>query len=355
MSTQINFTTTVGRLVAGSLYKGNDKDAEGNPLKIKNGPNAGQPRLDFYFALAIPKGVEQHWAQTEWGQKIWNAAHAAYPQASQNPKFAWKITDGDSQVPNGKGKKPCEREGWARSWVLHISSGYAPRIVKARPGTNPPAYDAFVEQDAVKLGYFVQVNINADYNGSSQQPGIYLNHSIVCFSAFGDEIFVGPDASQAGFGAAPLPPGATVTPPAGAFAASVPAAAPAPLVPGVPAPGAAFPAIPGAVAPAVMAAPVPVPGAPVMAPVPVPAPLAPVGSVPTPAAPVAIAPVPTAVMPSQQFVQVPAAPAAPVPVPAAPVAPVRQLTAAANGATYEQLIANGWTDATLIQNGLMVA
>ena len=55
--TAVNFTTPVGRLVAGSLYKGQDKDAEGRPLVVKNGPQAGQPRLDFYFAIAIPNRV----------------------------------------------------------------------------------------------------------------------------------------------------------------------------------------------------------------------------------------------------------------------------------------------------------
>ena len=44
------------------------------------------------------------------------------------------------------------------------------------------------------------------------------------------------------------------------------------------------------------------------------------------------------------------APAAP---PAAPVG--RQMTALAQGEPYESLIARGWTDVTLIQNGLMLA
>ena len=52
-----NITTPVGRLVAGSPYKGSDKDAEGRPLVVKNGPDAGKPRLDFYFAVAIPKNL----------------------------------------------------------------------------------------------------------------------------------------------------------------------------------------------------------------------------------------------------------------------------------------------------------
>ncbi len=37
-----------------------------------------------------------------------------------------------------------------------------------------------------------------------------------------------------------------------------------------------------------------------------------------------------------------------------PPAPVRTMTALAQGATYEQLIANGWTDALLVSQGLML-
>jgi len=41
--------------------------------------------------------------------------------------------------------------------------------------------------------------------------------------------------------------------------------------------------------------------------------------------------------------------------PPAPVAPVRQMTAAANGVTYEAYVAAGWSDAQLVQNGMMMA
>ena len=41
--------------------------------------------------------------------------------------------------------------------------------------------------------------------------------------------------------------------------------------------------------------------------------------------------------------------------PPAPVAPVRQMTAAAQGIPYESYVAQGWTDAMLVQNGLMLA
>ncbi len=83
----------------------------------------------------------------------------------------------------------------------------------------------------------------------------------------------------------------------------------------------------------------------------VPPPLVPSGSVQAPPAPVLTAPAPIPVMPSPQFVQVPGMPA----VPGAPAAPVHVMTAAANGATYEMMIANQWTDALLIQHGMMLA
>jgi len=38
----------------------------------------------------------------------------------------------------------------------------------------------------------------------------------------------------------------------------------------------------------------------------------------------------------------------------APVAPVRQMTAAAGGHAYEAMIAQGWTDALLVQHGMML-
>ena len=66
-----NFTTPVGRLLMGSLYNPQTTDMEGNPLVIRSGPNAGQPKVQYFFAVGIPKGLETHWSQTPWGQLIW--------------------------------------------------------------------------------------------------------------------------------------------------------------------------------------------------------------------------------------------------------------------------------------------
>lgn len=83
----------------------------------------------------------------------------------------------------------------------------------------------------------------------------------------------------------------------------------------------------------------------------------PAGVMATPSAGVAAGPAPVA---APAVVPV-ATPAAPLPVPPNPAvlqppvpAPVRQMTAAATH-TYEQYVASGWTDAMLVQHGLMVA
>lgn len=279
-----NFTTPVGRLVMGSLYKPQTTDAEGKPLTVKSGPNAGQAKVSYFFAVAIPKNPgEQHFSQTPWGQTIWRVGHTAFPQAAQSPSFAWKVVDGDSAVKNTKGVAPNTREGYPGNWVISFSSGFAPKIY------NKDGTQAIVEPDAVKLGYFVQVNADVDGNGSQQKPGVYVNHSMVALSAYGPEIQVGRDPSEAGFGAAPLPAGAMAAPPV-AFSPAPPPAAPAPtpaVAPFQPPPNPAFLAIP--------------------------------------------------------------------PVPAAPVAQAGpRMTPKAGGATYEQMIAAGWTDALLIQHGHML-
>lgn len=309
MTTRKEILFPVGRLVRGSLYKGQDKDAEGKPLVVKSGPNAGQARLDYYFAVAFPKVPGQtHWAQTEWGAQVWAIGHAAFPQAAQSPSFAWKVVDGDSTVPNKKGRKPCDGEGYKGHWVVQFSSGFAPKIFTA-DGTQQ-----ITEPDAVKLGYFVQVYGSCDGNGSQSQPGVFINHGMVAMAGYGPEIIVGPDAAAVGFGKGPAPAGMMTAPPAGAFN---PASAPPPPA----AVAAIAPPPPVAVAPAAPVAP------PVMAPPPV----------------VAVAPNPAILMPPP-----------PAPVPAAPAAgPV--MTAKAGGLSYAQMTAGGWTHEALVQHGYVAA
>ena len=286
--------TPVGRFVAGSLTKPQDKDAEGRPLVYKTGADAGKPRVSYFVGIAIPKAGEQHWAQTPWGAEIWKTGHEAFPQGqADHPAFAWKIEDGDSQIPNKVGKKNCDREGYKGCWIMKWSSSFAPKTFN-RDGSQA------VAPDAIKPGYYVQISGSVEGNGSAQQPGVYLNHNMIALSAYGEEIVFGPDASEAGFGTGPLPAGASAVP-LGGF--TPPAATPVP--------GAGMP--PPAILPPVRPMATPAPVMPALPPVP----------------------------PAPAFLQVP------------PPAPAHEMLPAANGITYEAYRAAGWTDANLVQMGMM--
>jgi len=310
---KLNLTLPVGRIVQGSIYDPETTDMQGVVLVVKNGANAGQPRVDFWFRVAIPKAGEQHWSQTAWGQQIWNLGNQLHPgQANVPGRFSWKIEDGDDTTPNPdrKGRKNNETEGWAGSWVVKLSGGFAPKVYQQEAG----GYVQVMLKDFVKPGYYVETAITADSNKSASRPGMYLNHSMVCFRAYGPEINFGPDVASAGFGQSALPAGASATPLASV--APMPqgqVAAPVPPVAGYAPPVAGY----------------------------APPPLVPVGFVPT--QPV-VAPI--AVVPNHQFL-------APAPTLAPPPA-AKQMTALAQGA-YEAYVAAGWTDAQLVQNGLMVA
>ena len=255
--------TPVGRLVAGSVYTPNTTDWQGAPLVIKTGPNAGQPRTEFFFALAIPKAGEQSWAETPWGQAIYQAALTGFPNGEpQRPDFAWKITDGDSQVPNKRGVMPCTKDGYPGHWVMGFSSSFAPKLYTMAGGLQAPAQ--LLEPDAIQNGYFVQISGTVEPNGIPGNPGVYLNHNMVCLQGYGQVIQSGPDVATVGFGGAALPAGATATPPAGSFnpavpgqPGAVPGAMPG-VQPGVAMPGAAVlptaAVVPGATQPMAAAA-----------------------------------------------------------------------------------------------------
>jgi len=310
---QTPFLLPPGRIVWGDLHKARTTDFEGRPLVYKSGPDAGKPRSSIDFGVAIPKVPGQHWASSEWGAKIWQAGHAGVSNAGQLPDFAWKIVDGDdARVPPLKpnkpqGKAPNQRPGYPGHWVLSLSSSFAPQIVD---GTQGDRFPAITQVGAVVCGDIVQVRGNVQYNNSTGNPGVFLNHEVVCFSGYHPDGRIasgGVDVASVGFQTGLV---------AGAQAAPAGAAA-----------------VPGAVAPPAVAAPptVVAPPAAYVAPAPVAAP-------------------PVAVAPNPNF-------APPPPVVAAPpvATPARVMLPAAGGLTYEAFIAAGWTDQQLIQAGKMAA
>ncbi len=289
----INLTSPVGRIVQGELWKA--QPVLDKVTKLQKIGKDGRPMIQHYFALAIPKQPgHTHWAQTEWGQKIWAEGHRAHPNFAPHPTFSWKVEDGDSATPNKVGKKNCDREAFPGNWILKFRSGFPPKTYNANGSEVVPA-------DALKTGYYAQVNFGVEGN-TGDSPGVYLNPVMVALAGYGPEIVSGPDVSEAGFGqGVTLPPGAS----------AVPVAA-LPLAPAAPA------YVPPTGAPAAPFLPTGVPGV-------------------NPSSP--------PVTPNPAFLGVPPPP---------PAAPVRQMTAKAAGATYEQLIAANWTDALLVQHGLML-
>lgn len=305
-----------GRIVGGNLYKSSDKDADGKPRVIKTGQNAGQPMAVFFYAVAIPKTPGAvHWAHEPiWGSIIWNVGNGAFPKIAENPAFSWKITDGDSAVPNKKGTVPNTREGYPGHWVIAFNSMYAPKIVNA----DGSAY--ILEPNAVQPGDFVEVHATIDGNGSTQNPGVYINPNAVSFQGYSvlGRISTGIDPATAGFGQGPKPSGISATPIGGMTSAAPAVAARPAMPPGLP------PALPGAL--------------------------------PTVALPSAA---PTGIVPSPGFLQPPPGIALPPPgaaaaLPPPVIVPVRQMTPKAMGNTYEGLLAQGWTDALMVQHGMMV-
>jgi hypothetical protein len=316
----INLTTPVGRIVQGDLAKAQPVLDNLGKQKLTRD---GHPAIQHFISLAIPKTPgHTHWAQTDWGKQIYDEGARAHPNFAPHPIFSWKIEDGDSVIPNKKGKKNCDREGFPGHWILKFRSGFLPKTYTTvgwvPNGENPPPIAA----EGIRCGYYVQVNCSVAGN-TGESPGVYLNPNMVALSGYGEEIIAGPDASEAGFGAAPLPPGASTTP-VGGFV-------PLPI----PAPGTHVPGTVG-VAPAVPFT----PAAPAAAPFP--------PAITAPATPsFAPAAIPTT------------SPSSPPPINPAflappPPPPAKQLTAKAAGASYADLIKAGWTDALLVQHGMML-
>lgn len=351
------FTTPPMRMVQGSVDEAQTKDMQGNLRVVKSGPNAGQPNPQFFVAGAISK-VDPEWPAF-WELLVRQAfadfptlfpfgidaiiqAGGPQPWFGQPPQghtqpwvmgdFSWKITDGDSSVfREGKMVNYAEREGWAGAWVIRCGSAYPPRCFHAG---RYAANEQIQEKNVIRRGYYIRVNGTTEGNGNLQKPGIYVNLDMVELSAYGPEIVSGPDAAAAfGSGPAALPAGAT----------AAPAAAPTPPAPGgAPVPFAAPPAAVSATGPT-PPVPVGVSAAPTSPSSPAPVPYAGyMAAGPTPGAPAPVAAVPS---------PLPAAPSVPVAMASPTSGPV--MLPAAQGATYEQMIAAGWTDATMRAQGMM--
>jgi hypothetical protein len=185
----VNFTTPKGRMVGGDAYKmTQNTDSKTGQPKLRQD---GSPMMSSYIALAIPKN-----------DPAWSAFKAmcdaealkAWPNGqTQHPQFASKIEDGDSTIPNKKGKRNADREGFPGHWIVKFGSGYAPKVVYWDNNRG------WVESTGghVKLGDFISVAGTIDSNKSAESPGMYMNLNQVAFEREGPAITVGIDPNDA--------------------------------------------------------------------------------------------------------------------------------------------------------------
>lgn len=211
MGTEI--TTVVGRLIAGHPMVSKPKKDNQNQQKYDKN---GDPMVSFYCGFAIKKGVETDWKQTDWGQIIQQEALSGFPAGEyKHPSFAWKIDDGDSNIPNKKGKIPCQREGWPGHWVLHLNNGY-PYSCYHDGKFN--LFESIQDKNEIKTGDYCQFVIFTqpnNINGKVETDGMYLNPTLFNLVRAGQLIVSAnePDASEKfGAGGAALPTGAVVDP-----------------------------------------------------------------------------------------------------------------------------------------------
>jgi len=342
-------TTATGRYVWGDLFKSVPvTDDKGVPKLGKD----GLPMVEFNCFVAFNK-TDPAWLAFKRELKALDAA--AFPQyhvldpatGAQMVKpgvaFADKIDDGDGLNKKGE-PRAAPGNGYAGCDVLRFTTQYAPTVF----GWNGSAWAQIVDPAAIKLGDYIQVSGDTKAN-TGASPGMYRNFDKVALYGAGErvipksgglsaaEAFKAPPSAPtvaAGVALAPPQAGVPVAPPAPA----APAAPPAPVAAGpvmtAKANGASYESLVAAgwtdallVEHGMMAPPAIV--------TPPAAPAVPVGSYTAHLAP-------------------PPAPAAPA-APPAPVAAGPVMTAKANGASYESLVAAGWTDALLVEHGMMTA
>jgi len=202
-----------GRFISGSITEPNTKDYDGNPLIDKK---TGLPTQSFFIGVAIPKTPGVDWLQEPWGTAIYNiaitGAPSAFDPATKMPfagrPFAWKVTDGDSAVPNLKGKRPCDLPNHQGNWVISFKNGFQPKMCSW------DGKEELTQPDAIKRGYWVQVVSTCAANNHNANPGVYLNPQAIALSEYDDVISGSVDTTTLGLGAggvAPVAPTMAVT------------------------------------------------------------------------------------------------------------------------------------------------
>ena len=167
------FTTPEGRLVGGHPLTRRTIVKKGVTQMM---PDGTTPQTEAYIGFAIPKTPGVDWKQTPWGMIMVAQAAAGWPGGqSLQPGFAWKVTDGDSAVPNTKQIAPNTREGYPGHWVLQASTRL---VVNAYHVGKYDPIDQIHIPGEINPGDYGRLQIELKPNGSTDSPGMYLNPSL---------------------------------------------------------------------------------------------------------------------------------------------------------------------------------
>ena len=214
-----------GRLVSGHPMNGfNPTDSRTKQPKIRK--DGVTKVTQWNIGVAFPKNG-QDWKTTPWGQQIVQAAKdpvEGYTNGeTESPHFSWKIIDGDSMIPNKKGNKPAEQEGYPGHWVVFMSTELqAPRCYHA--GKYDPMQQ-IQNMSEIDKGDYIRVFCSVKGNKPSETAGVYINPNMVSLERKGQKIESGYDGPSAAdvFGGAPAQVAPTPAPAAPAPATPPPA------------------------------------------------------------------------------------------------------------------------------------
>jgi hypothetical protein len=288
------FKTPAGRLVQGMLVMQQRKDITTKQPVWKD-PAKTIPDMGTFFSLAFPKSIaggaptytvradlaaQGHTMQSlaahgtpaqlvqmgyliasdggnpEWdtfNKKLKEAAATAWPAffpqggtgACTNPKFSWKIQDGDGF--DHMGVSVATKPGFAGHWIVKFDTNFPIKVYNE--GHFAPHEELQQPEKIVKRGYWVRVygELKSNMATGTQVPGIVLYPNLVSFlgGRREDEIISGPDAQQAlggqGAFAGWRPDGISTVP-------GAPVGLPAPGGLPLPTPGAGLPLPPASIA-----------------------------------------------------------------------------------------------------------
>lgn len=230
MSVSTQTVQIQGRIIQGHAFKRQPMlDDNQKPLLNED----GSKKTQVFFTLAVPKGQEQDWKMTDWGQQVVAVAKQGYRNGEDaRHDFSWKIEDGDSVIPNKKGNKNCDRDGAPGHWLVKCSTQFD---VPCFPYGKYSPLDAIRDERAAKTGDYYLASIdfadNTNKGAAAKTPGVYANARATVFirpgveivsagSVNGEELFAGlviqgaeqPMASAAPQ-AAPTPQPQAATPP----------------------------------------------------------------------------------------------------------------------------------------------